>query len=139
MRKRFYERYREADPKLRQAVAVLPWGHNLLIINKTHGPAEAQFYATYAFLSSGFEGIGSHRTQNRRIQARIRWQDERLFDAFGQDGEARRRKSTDWYYSMCRQKPFGCRDSLTRHPQTDWRSRVPIAFTQRTVGEIDNE
>ncbi len=32
--KRFYERYHLADPKLRQAVAVLPWGHNLLFINK---------------------------------------------------------------------------------------------------------
>ena len=32
--KRFYERYRLADTKLRQAVAVLPWGHNLLLINK---------------------------------------------------------------------------------------------------------
>lgn len=26
--KRFYERYCMASPKLRQAVAVLPWGHN---------------------------------------------------------------------------------------------------------------
>ncbi len=32
--KRFYERYEQADIKLRQAVAVLPWGHNLLLINK---------------------------------------------------------------------------------------------------------
>lgn len=31
--KRFYERYHLADPKLLQAVAVLPWGHNLLLIN----------------------------------------------------------------------------------------------------------
>lgn len=32
--KRFYERYKTYDSKLRQAVAVLPWGHNLLLINK---------------------------------------------------------------------------------------------------------
>jgi ribosome recycling factor len=32
--KRFYERYYQADTKLRQAVAVLPWGHNLVLINK---------------------------------------------------------------------------------------------------------
>jgi hypothetical protein len=32
--KLFYERYYQADLKLRQAVAVLPWGHNLLLINK---------------------------------------------------------------------------------------------------------
>ncbi len=31
--KLFYERYYQADQKLLQAVAVLPWGHNLLLIN----------------------------------------------------------------------------------------------------------
>lgn len=31
--KRFYERYYQADTKLRQLVAVLPWGHNLLFLN----------------------------------------------------------------------------------------------------------
>jgi hypothetical protein len=30
--KRFYERYYQADTKLLQAVAVLPWGHNLLLL-----------------------------------------------------------------------------------------------------------
>ena len=30
----FYERYKTCDLKLRQAVAVLSWGHNLLLINK---------------------------------------------------------------------------------------------------------
>lgn len=43
--KRFYLRYAEADPKLRQAVAVLPWGHNLLILNKDLSDDEAMFYA----------------------------------------------------------------------------------------------
>ena len=32
--KRFYERYHLADQKLRQAVAVLPWGHTLLLLDK---------------------------------------------------------------------------------------------------------
>ena len=32
--KRFYERFSIADEKLRQLVAVLPWGHNLLLMNK---------------------------------------------------------------------------------------------------------
>ena len=32
--KRFFECYHQADAKLRQAVAVLPWGHNLLIMNR---------------------------------------------------------------------------------------------------------
>lgn len=32
--KRFYERYYQADTKLRQLVAILPWEHNLLLISK---------------------------------------------------------------------------------------------------------
>lgn len=44
--KRFYERYHLADEKLRQAVAVLPWGHNLLLLNKIHSLEEVRFYTT---------------------------------------------------------------------------------------------
>jgi hypothetical protein len=33
--KRFYERYYQADEKLRRTVAVLPWRHNVLLLNKT--------------------------------------------------------------------------------------------------------
>lgn len=43
--KRFFERYQHSDIKLRQAVAVLPWGHNLLIMIKTSSDEEAFFYA----------------------------------------------------------------------------------------------
>lgn len=43
--KRFYERYHLADQKLRQAVAVLPWGHNLLLINKIQSLDAVGFYA----------------------------------------------------------------------------------------------
>lgn len=43
--KRFYERYRLADTKLRQAVAVLPWGHNLLLINKIQSLEAVAYYA----------------------------------------------------------------------------------------------
>jgi predicted nuclease of restriction endonuclease-like (RecB) superfamily len=43
--KRFYERYHLADQKLRQAVAVLPWGHNLLLINKVQSLSAVAFYA----------------------------------------------------------------------------------------------
>lgn len=46
--KRFYERYYQADQKLRQAVAVLPWGHNLLLINKVQSLEAVMFYATEA-------------------------------------------------------------------------------------------
>ena len=44
--KRFYIRYADADPKLRQAVAVLPWGHYLLIMNKDLPDNQVLFYAT---------------------------------------------------------------------------------------------
>lgn len=43
--KRFYERYHLADEKLRQAVAVLPWGHNLLLISKVLSFEAVAFYA----------------------------------------------------------------------------------------------
>lgn len=43
--KRFYERYYQADTKLRQAVAVLPWGHNLLLISKVPSLSAVEFYA----------------------------------------------------------------------------------------------
>lgn len=46
--KRFYERYHLADQKLRQAVAVLPWGHNLLLINKVNSLDAVAFYANEA-------------------------------------------------------------------------------------------
>lgn len=43
--KRFYLRYVNTDENLRQAVAVLPWGHNLLILNKDLSDDQALFYA----------------------------------------------------------------------------------------------
>jgi predicted nuclease of restriction endonuclease-like (RecB) superfamily len=43
--KRFYERYHLAEQKLRQTVAVLPWGHNLLLINKVQSLEAVAFYA----------------------------------------------------------------------------------------------
>lgn len=43
--KRFFERYSEGSPKLRQTVAVLPWGHNLIILNKVKEDNVAEFYA----------------------------------------------------------------------------------------------
>lgn len=43
--KRFYERYYQADEKLRRSVAVLPWRHNLLLLNKITSSDAVQFYA----------------------------------------------------------------------------------------------
>lgn len=44
--KRFYETYHQADPKLKQAVSVLPWGHTILLMQKIKHEEEALFYAT---------------------------------------------------------------------------------------------
>lgn len=43
--KRFYERYYQEDIKLLQAVAVLPWGHNLLLLDKVQSLSAVAFYA----------------------------------------------------------------------------------------------
>lgn len=43
--KRFYERYYQQDTKLLQRVAVLPWGHNLLLLDKIQTVEEVGFYA----------------------------------------------------------------------------------------------
>lgn len=42
--KLFYERYHKADTKLQQAVAVLPWGHNLLLMSKVNSLKAVAFY-----------------------------------------------------------------------------------------------
>jgi predicted nuclease of restriction endonuclease-like (RecB) superfamily len=46
--KRFYETYHLADLKLKQAVSVLPWGHNILLMQKIKNLDEALFYAEKA-------------------------------------------------------------------------------------------
>jgi predicted nuclease of restriction endonuclease-like (RecB) superfamily len=46
--KRFYETYKDATPKLRQRVAVLPWKHNLMILSKVKSHEEALFYVDKA-------------------------------------------------------------------------------------------
>jgi predicted nuclease of restriction endonuclease-like (RecB) superfamily len=48
--KRFYERYSGSSPKLRQLVAVLPWGHNLLLLNKVNEDEQVAFYANEALI-----------------------------------------------------------------------------------------
>ncbi|MET0391876.1 MAG: PDDEXK nuclease domain-containing protein, partial [Chitinophagaceae bacterium] len=42
--RRFYEAYKDHS-KLRQLVAEIPWGHNLLLLNKVLNPAESRYYA----------------------------------------------------------------------------------------------
>ncbi|MBR5512205.1 MAG: DUF1016 family protein [Bacteroidaceae bacterium] len=43
--KKFYLRYYECDTKLRQAVAVLPWSHNLLLMSYDLSPEYVVFYS----------------------------------------------------------------------------------------------
>ena len=43
--KRYYERYHQADTKLQRSVAVLPWGHNILLIDKELSLEEVLFYS----------------------------------------------------------------------------------------------
>ena len=43
--KKFYLRYCESDTKLRQAVAVLPWSHNLLLLNHSLASEHVVFYS----------------------------------------------------------------------------------------------
>ena len=43
--KKFYLHYNEGDTKLRQAVAVLPWSHNLLLMSHNLSPEHVVFYA----------------------------------------------------------------------------------------------
>ena len=43
--KKFYNRFSSSDIKLRQAVAVLPWGHNLLLMNKGLDDSAILYYA----------------------------------------------------------------------------------------------
>jgi predicted nuclease of restriction endonuclease-like (RecB) superfamily len=48
--KRFYERYHDADPKLRRTVAVLPWRHNVLLLNKIQTLEAVEYYANEAII-----------------------------------------------------------------------------------------
>lgn len=50
--KLFYERYIDSDKKLLQAVAVLQWEHNLLLINKKLSDEETFYYATESVLKN---------------------------------------------------------------------------------------
>ena len=50
--KLFYERYIDSDKKLLQDVAVLQWGHNLLLINKKLSDEETFYYATESVLKN---------------------------------------------------------------------------------------
>ena len=50
--KRFYLIYYQEDKKLRQAVAVLPWGHNLVLMNNNISSESIIFYSNEVFRST---------------------------------------------------------------------------------------
>ncbi len=47
--KRFYHYYSQHDKKVRQAVALLPWGHNLLLMSYDLSVEHVVFYANEVF------------------------------------------------------------------------------------------
>lgn len=52
--KKFYERFCESEPKLRQAVAVLPWGHTLTLRRKFGEDDNAILYYAQETTSKGW-------------------------------------------------------------------------------------
>jgi len=50
--KKFYEFYAQADEKVKHLAAVLPWMHNVLIINKVKSLEEAEYYLKEAHENS---------------------------------------------------------------------------------------
>jgi len=60
--RRFYERYRE-HLNLRQVVAEIPWGHNLLIMNSTSDIDEAEWYIRQTVQNGWSRAVLSHQIE----------------------------------------------------------------------------
>ena len=58
--KRFYLRYYKDDTKVQQAVAVLPWSHNLLLMNYNLSPEHVVFYANEVFAKGWSRDMLNH-------------------------------------------------------------------------------
>jgi hypothetical protein len=52
--KKFYERFCDSDPKVRQVVAVLPWGHTLKLMQKFGNDDEAILYYAQEVIAKGW-------------------------------------------------------------------------------------
>lgn len=68
--KLFYERYIDSDKKLLQAVAVLQWGHNLLLINKL-GKGFAYIGNQYRLEYNGKEYFVDLLFSNRKLNCLV--------------------------------------------------------------------
>ena len=58
--KRFYLRYCQEDTKVQQAVAVLPWSHNLLLMGYDLSPKHIVFYANEVFTKGWSRDMLNH-------------------------------------------------------------------------------
>ena len=58
--KRFYLRYCQEDTKVQQAVAVLPWSHNLLLMGFDLSPEHIVFYANEVFAKGWSRDMLNH-------------------------------------------------------------------------------
>lgn len=58
--KRFYLHYHQVDTKVQRAVALLPWGHNLLLINYDLSPEHVLFYTNEVITKGWSREMLSH-------------------------------------------------------------------------------
>ena len=56
--KRYYERYFQANIKLQQSVALLPWGHNILLLDKELPLEQVLFYSQEVIVPKRPGGTG---------------------------------------------------------------------------------
>lgn len=70
--RRFYEAYRHHS-NLRQVVAEIPWGHNLLLLNKVRDPAVCEWYVLQTIENGWSRTVLQHQIEsdlyNRQVQA----------------------------------------------------------------------
>ena len=52
--KGYYEKFSESDPKVQQAVALLPWGHTLKLMKKFGNDDEAILYYAQEVIAKGW-------------------------------------------------------------------------------------
>ncbi len=79
--KRFYERFCDCDPKVQQAVALLPWGHTLKLMQKFGNDDEAILYYAQETAEKG-------------------WSRDLLVNAISMQMHLRKRESIDNNFSL---------------------------------------
>ena len=69
--KKFYERFCNSEPKLRQAVAVLPWGHSLTLMRKFGKDDNTILYYAQEITSKGWNRAFLCKCTKGRMNHRI--------------------------------------------------------------------